>query len=386
MEIEEYCLCCGKAVDGRAYCSDECADLDARSPSSSSSAFPSPKYSSYKIGTLPDVPPLVPSVLGRKLQSHAGPDTYRYSTSSSSSSTAWSSLSEEDDDDESVFHNNPSASGDESDAFHFGSAKSGFSVSSSFAKSPLTYARRPSATNHRSVISRPRGASPVRGVSRSAPSNRYPYPGQESSADDDIEPTLTVAPARRRIPTKKIPGSGSDIHNHSPSPSVVGSAPKRSRKRDSLPAAFSLLSIGSPTAPKPLQTQPGTAQSHQQLQHGKGSPSSIGTASTTGGAAPPSSTPRLTDSLATLRGRPREPQTEAERLRSSTERRSRDPARSPRSPRLLRPASPDDAAERRGRRRSHELDPNEVVGPVPENAAPGLGNGRSGLVDRGILA
>ena len=307
-----------------AYCTSECESIDARSPSSTScsSAVASPQYASFKTG-LADVPALTSSVLGGKLSTYTDRARYSNYSSSSASSTAWSGLSDEDDDNVSY-----AFSGDE-DYPSVDLPKAGFLA----VKNPLSYARHPSATNHRSVVSRPRGYSPARDLSRSAPARRS-YPAQHSSTDDDVEDsTLSPRPRLRRVPSKKPDGV-------SPSTSVVSSSSKRSRNRSSLPASFALLSISSSTA------QPASHYS-------KGSPSSVNTAATL-------STHRLADSVSTLRGRPRE-------VGDSVDARARDSVSAFKID-----------SERRGRRRSEELDPNDLA----EYQAPGLGGGRSGLSDR----
>ncbi|KAF7337070.1 hypothetical protein MVEN_02144200 [Mycena venus] len=78
----DYCLSCGKVLDdGRAYCDEQCQNGDLPSPSlseaSSTSYSPPLQYSHGQ-----NVPPLVPSALGRALRAYSAHN--RYSASSDS--------------------------------------------------------------------------------------------------------------------------------------------------------------------------------------------------------------------------------------------------------------------------------------------------------------
>ncbi|KAK0196858.1 hypothetical protein F5146DRAFT_970960 [Armillaria mellea] len=147
--FEERCLTCGSHLqdDGRAYCSDECQTLDSASPSisSASSAFSSPSLG-YAVGG--DVPALIPSMLGTALRNF---QQDRHSVSSSSaSSTAWSVVTDDDDDDPILGTGSDPDSAAES--IYESTSKS--STSHGLVPRPLSYARRPSGTNTRSTVPR----------------------------------------------------------------------------------------------------------------------------------------------------------------------------------------------------------------------------------------
>lgn len=224
------------------YCSDECSNLDAVSPSisSSSSALSSP-YIDYATGG--EVPALVPSALGSALRSYQGRNRYSIS-SSSASSASWSCLTDEEDnlsvgvEDE---YNNYLGSSDAQSSIYEGSSKSSsiIQVPKSSRSSALSYARRPSMTNHRSTIpqlhrrtSSSSSSSFAQGIPQSAPSIHSPKTADHDSA------------------------FGSDFkgdHDHYYSEAdreqehaTLSPKTKRSRNRASLPAYFSLLQISSP--------------------------------------------------------------------------------------------------------------------------------------------
>ncbi|KZP21191.1 hypothetical protein FIBSPDRAFT_891350 [Athelia psychrophila] len=221
--FQEVCLACGKLLDGdgQTYCSEDCSSSDVASPciSSASSAFSSPQIS-YATGG--DVPALVPSALGSALNSYqAGGTGHRYSTSSSSaSSVSWSMLTDEEDDlSVGVADHN----------YRGGSDYEAHSANLVVPKaSALSYARRPSSTNHRSTVpllhhrNSSSNSSSSNGVPRSAPAHSL------SAPEDD--PYLSEEHSSHPITTAAAP----------PSPKKA----KRTRNRASLPGYFSLLQMG----------------------------------------------------------------------------------------------------------------------------------------------
>ncbi|KAH0830646.1 hypothetical protein J3R83DRAFT_2101 [Lanmaoa asiatica] len=390
--FEEICLTCSRQLpdDSRAYCSDECEALDVHnspSISSASSALSSP-HIDHTLGG--EVPALVPSALGNALGSFRKRD--RYSTSSSSSSVSWSIFTDAEDDEPVVGIDDDS--GYEADSVEGGIDASIRSVGShhSAKLSSLMYTRRPSATNHHSMI-------PLlhRRTSSSSSLNHIPSP-----TDDELDFTHEAShhgrhelPVLAREPEKDR--------------STVTSKTKKSRNRASLPAYFSLLQISSPQRTQVLPP-PGNTVSHNPR------------------PSPP--TPKLASLLtasglrstleSTPRGRrrdPEPPQYTDSRSRSRTRQSTMAPesrgcqdsrgsveqvfdwscAPLPRGrPTARRNSSPlpkmvlcmqefEDPAlvasiahnERRGRYRTHELE-----GRGSSRDAPGLGNGRSGLKER----
>ncbi|KAI6022747.1 hypothetical protein EDC04DRAFT_2935491 [Pisolithus marmoratus] len=299
--FEEICLTCSKRLpdDGRAYCSDKCEALDASnspSVSTASSALSSP-YLDYAIGE--DVPPLVPSALGSALSSLGKRD--RYSTSSSSTSSAsWSLFTDLDEDDAPVsIGDSFTCDGERPDAPL--EASSRFFAVPLPSKSSLNYARRPSTTNHRSLIpllhSRNPSNSSVASIQNS------------SSVENDV-----VDYAHHAIWSDNEKTTLE--HDHEADKSTIGSKSTKSRNRASLPAYFSLLKINTPRHSPPLSSSSGnTINIHQQ-------------------PSPP--TPKLASLLAvsglrspveaTPRGRRREPSLSRSRRRSQSRSRSRSQA------------------------------------------------------------
>jgi hypothetical protein len=404
--FEEICLTCSKHLpdDGyafpyaqlptsdfiyqysRAYCSDECENLDmynSPSISSASSALSSP-YIDFTPGG--EVPPLMPSALGTALSSNFQ-KRGRYSVSSSSTSSAsWSLFTDAEEegyasvsiDDEAAY---------EGDGLESGVSGDGFARSAGFLHpckpSGLSYTRQPSATNNHSTI-------PL--LHRRTSSTSSSGFGQvHSSAEDDADSISDV-------PFHEKPSEHDKL--------TVTSKYKKSRNRASLPAYFSLLQVNSPQRSSP--------------------PLSTSSGNTTNRASPP--TPKLASLLAisgirpvveaTPRGRRREPDTSSRSNSRSRARqqtlvpgtRERQDSRSsveqvfdwtcaplPRGrPSVRRNSSPlpkmmsslqqfeetpfvdsiDEIHERRGRFKR-----NELGGPSSRDA-PGYGNGRSGLRDR----
>lgn len=229
----------------QTYCSDECSQLDAVSPSisSSSSVFSSPSIN-YAVGG--EVPALVPSALGSALGNYRARDRYSLS-SSSASSVSWSALTDEEDDinvgveDESSMFN---------DAYIYeGSSKSSslVHVAKSAGSSGLSYARRPSTTNHRSTI-----PSLHRRTSSSSSSGLAPgVPQSANSAEDDsFSAASSEFPAEHDLDFLGEQESG-----------TVSQKPKRTRNRASLPAYFSLLQVSSPHRQSPISTSVGSRAS-----------------------------------------------------------------------------------------------------------------------------
>ncbi|KAF5380806.1 hypothetical protein D9615_004151 [Tricholomella constricta] len=223
--FEEICLVCGKYLDddARAYCSEDCQNLDTSSPSisSASSAVSSPNLG-YATGG--DVPALIPSALGSALNKYT---RHHYSFSSSSaSSTSWSAVTDDEDDaylSVSSYRNNRFH--DSTDSFYEGSSKSA-NFLDSMKPSALSYARRPSGTNNRSTVPNPNPHSRTNSahVPRSAPLHSH------LSTDDDGGYSDIGFSSRDE--------SESEFHVLKPvSPSKI------KRNRASLPACFSLLQM-----------------------------------------------------------------------------------------------------------------------------------------------
>lgn len=231
----------------QTYCSDECSQLDAASPSisSSSSAFSSPLIN-YAVGG--EVPALA---LGSALGSYKARDRYSVS-SSSASSVSWSALTDEEDDfgigvedENNMFLGNP----DPQSSIYECSSKSSslLHVAKSAGSSGLSYARRPSTTNNRSTI-------PLlhRRTSSSSSSGLAPgLPRSPPSTEDDSYSAVS----------SDFPGE----HDHDLSDrereSTVSQKSKRSRNRVSLPAYFSLLQAGSPHRSSPISVSAGSRAS-----------------------------------------------------------------------------------------------------------------------------
>ncbi|KAI6109723.1 hypothetical protein F5141DRAFT_1195932 [Pisolithus sp. B1] len=260
--FEEICLTCSRRLpdDGRAYCSDECE----------ASALSSP-YLDYAIGD--DVPPLVPSALGSALSSLGKRD--RYSTSSSSTSSASTTTAPVSIGD------NFSCDGERSDVPL--EASSRFFGVPLPKKSSLSYARRPSTTNRRSLI-------PL--LHSRNPSNSSVAGTQNSSFVEENDDTILE-------------------HDYEADKCTIGSKSRKSRNRASLPAYFSLLMINTPRRSPPLSSSSGNTINQQ--------------------PSPP--TPKLASLLAvsglrsaveaTPRGRRREPGLSRSRRRSQSRSRSR---------------------------------------------------------------
>ncbi|EKM55061.1 uncharacterized protein PHACADRAFT_255400 [Phanerochaete carnosa HHB-10118-sp] len=237
-EETEVCIQCGRPVDGRIYCSDECESLDSASPSLSSatsSVHPSPSVTSMKSSNL-DIPALVPSMLGHRP---------RYSLSSSSASSAgWSSVTTDDDDDDPYVYT------EQIDMLADGSKSPGY-------LSGLVYARRPSATNHRSIVptvhrhtSAVSSSASSSGVSRGLPSPFYASTEDDASSVCISELSLHEddASARRKAKRTSLPAYFSLLQSSSvkPSSGLTASSPRRT---PSTLQAISRSLHASPTTP-----------------------------------------------------------------------------------------------------------------------------------------
>lgn len=350
-----------------------------------------------------EVPALVPSALGTALSNFQKRD--RYSTSSSStSSVSWSVFTDAEEDDAAVgIDEDLGYEGDNIDGnvASIDESTRSLGLHHSAKSSSLMYTRRPSTTNHRSLI-------PLL-HRRTSSSSSF---GQTPSSTEEDE-----AESIREAPSLSYREDASSERERERDKLTVTSKTKKSRNRASLPAYFSLLQISSPQRSPPLSSSSGN------------------TVNLNSQPSPP--TPKLASLLAvsglrttletTPRGRRREPEMSRSSRRSHSRSHSRSRVRqhavvpgphgqqdnrssveqvfdwscAPMSrgrPAVRRNSSPlpkmvlsmqefEDPAmitgpashtnERRGRYRTHELD-----GPGSSQDAPGYGNGRSGLRER----
>ncbi|TFK54700.1 hypothetical protein OE88DRAFT_948130 [Heliocybe sulcata] len=430
--FEEICLSCGKPVevDGRAYCSDECENLDATSPSisSSSSAFPSPHLPQSMTGLASDVPALIPSALGGALASRGAGNRYSFTSASSN----WSSSAFEEEDEE--YDSSPVYGLDEDYAYladvpmdpmagtttkspAASSSLPPIGLTKSMPSSALAYARRPSTTNNRSTVPHlhrriSSGSTPseLAGIATSAPATAlYPSDDDLSYSDDPVCRTHTFRHSQK---AKDDQEDGT-------------AKPRAKRNRASLPSYFALLQTGSSPA------SPSTDGSS------KYSCSSIHTLTTLRSTSPTptfrrppnsavweavNSRERSAVNTTPRRGRRKERGSEDESSVSRRDTLSRSPSRASRSRSSRQRAVPameeqevsaayspetrgraaarrehavadamakltmgygrsserDTSEGRRGRLRSDELD----FSAARRELAPGLGSGRSGLRDR----
>ncbi|KAG7448047.1 uncharacterized protein BT62DRAFT_750349 [Guyanagaster necrorhizus] len=248
--FEERCLTCGSHLqdDGRAYCSDECQTLDSASPSisSTSSAYSSPSLG-YAVGG--DVPALIPSMLGTALRNF---QQDRHSVSSSSaSSTAWSVVTDDDDDDPILGTGSDPDSAGES----IYETTSKCSTSHSLFPKPLAYARRPSGTNTRSTVphlhSRTGSLSAhVRGLPSAT---SHPHTAQdEDTLGDSGFPSRELEDYIEQMIPQSAPERQHNQFAHEQDHSTTITKTKRSRNRTSLPAYFSLLQMNGAQNPFPI--------------------------------------------------------------------------------------------------------------------------------------
>lgn len=201
----------------------------------------------YAVGG--EVPALVPSALGSALSNFQSRNRNRHSVSSSSaSSVSWSALTDEEDNlsvgVEDEYSNHPGGS-DAQSSIYEGSSKASsihHSIKSS-ASSALSYARRPSATNHRSTVpllhrrTSSGSSSGLLGIPRSAPSLHLTDDDHYSGAGSDFRGEHDTYVSERERDQEQ---------------STISSKPKRSRNRASLPAYFSLLQMSSPQRSPPI--------------------------------------------------------------------------------------------------------------------------------------
>ncbi|KAG5735815.1 hypothetical protein E4T56_gene7948 [Termitomyces sp. T112] len=229
--FEDQCLVCGKPLDDdvQAYCSEDCQSQDASSPSisSASSAVSSPNMD-YATGG--DVPPLLPSVLGTALAKYAR-SRHHHSVSTSSASS-WSAVTDDEDEPYSGLSNYHTKTFYESaDSLYDGKPIQSH-MDTVKPSSALSYARRPSGTNNRSVVSNPHPRTNpvhVHDIPGSAPMHSHlstdddgAYSDVGFSSRDDSEPEVHI--------TK------------------LASPHKAKRNRASLPAYFSLLQMNAKCA------------------------------------------------------------------------------------------------------------------------------------------
>lgn len=240
----------------RAYCSDECESLDLTSPSIStaSSAQPSPflHSTSNAPANLAEVPALLPSALGRPLDTRRTHRVRHSESSSSNSSTSWSALEDDVDYDEDgvpqVLY------GANTDDEYYAMNPDYLSpdpskLSPSFATfqrqnaSSLAYVRRPSTTNNRSTVPTlhrrtSSGSTPGSAMSSSVP--------QECPTEDDMSDVPSVPASSSSIRSGRRSGRRSEgmatpateDSEREKEDTVTG---KKRRNRASLPAYFSLL-------------------------------------------------------------------------------------------------------------------------------------------------
>jgi hypothetical protein len=227
----------------QTYCSEDCQNIDSSSPSmsSASSALSSPHLDGIVGG---DVPPLVPSALGSALHKYIHSRDHR-SVSSSASSASWSVLTDDDYDGSALVTPYEAGFQDSVDSLYEGSSKSAHVYS--MKPSALSYARRPSGTNNRSTVPnlhKRTSSEHVHGP-RSAPLQSY-----LSMDDDGLTSDFGLS-------------SRDESDTELPPPKTASSfSPKsrRNRNRASLPSYFSLLQMTSPSTEKqssPMSSSPG---------------------------------------------------------------------------------------------------------------------------------
>ncbi|KIM65363.1 hypothetical protein SCLCIDRAFT_1212535 [Scleroderma citrinum Foug A] len=295
--FEEICLTCSKRLpdDSRAYCSDECEAHDTfNSPaiSTASSVLSSPSLD-CAIGD--DVPALLPSALGADLSAFT--KRVRYSASSSSTSSAsWSVFTDADDDEALVSIGEDAGCDGERPDVSLDAISCLAGVHLPGKSSSLNYTRRPSATNHRSLI-------PML-HSRTPSMSSFTGTQNTSSTEDDLVDGAHRAP-------QSYGETAAVDHDHEMDKSTIGSKSRKSRNRASLPAYFSLLQINAPRRSPLRMSSPDNASHINQ-------------------PSPP--TPKLASLLAvsglraveaTPRGRLRDPGISRSRRRSQSRSRSR---------------------------------------------------------------
>jgi hypothetical protein len=314
----------------RIYCSDACQALDDSSPSLSaaSSAWPSPSLPPVATGSTHELPSLT---LGMSLATKPAvyPPSY----------PIW--YDEEDDADLLSVHPMDDTLLRPYDA--------------------LSYARRPGGTNTHSTI-------PLL-HRHSSSSTSTGHSANSAEEDSDISGPTSSRHHRRRSygtplrPTAPLPAT--EV------PDAVTTITSRKRNRASLPAYFSLLTLGAPHAKSSVTMSPprssaDTARSRPSPTIPRLARATIDHTHAVAGASP-SSAPLLALDPEEYRGRRRQPG-------STSRARSRSPSRSRSHSRSREWTSGREGT--RGRRRLDELD-----GWVADREY-GYGRGRSGLRDR----
>ena len=364
------------------------------------------------------MPGLIPSALGSALNRYVGTNKTRYFSSSSTSSTSCSGLSDDEDDSKHI----------QCDSDHPIDPNS-LSVHTQYP----AYARRPSGINNRSTV----GHFQPRQASISCP--KYTPGGLRnatihSSADEEDAYSDIGFPSAHGLETDEQDLALSEKGWDDAEPTQPGSAPKRSRNnRASLPAYFSLLQFKSPS--KEFRHSPVSSSSGTIARPSPPTPKLVLSNRQSQAEITAAARPTV---LVTPRGRRREADKSHSSRRSGRSSRSR--SRSQRHPRAESPSCSREAyllsrgvtedipevAPPRGRattRRNSSPTPQVFMGAVdpsilaceldacmPDRSssgsrsrprtrgrarveelggrgfsrdAPGYGNGRSGLVDRG---
>jgi hypothetical protein len=206
----------------------------------------------YAVGG--EVPALIPSALGSALGNYQARDRYSIS-SSSTSSVSWSALTDDEEDisvgvedENNMFHGNTDAQS----SIYEGSSKSSsfLHVAKSVGSSHLSYARRPSTTNHHSTI-----PSLHRRTSSGSSSGFIPgMPRSPPSTEDDNHSAVSS----EFLGDHDLDLSDKDREQEA---STVSQKSKRSRNRASLPAHFSLLQMSSPHRSSPISVSAGSRAS-----------------------------------------------------------------------------------------------------------------------------
>ena len=337
--LRPYCLPVPhRVLFSRAYCSDECENLDVTSPSISttSSAHPSPflRSSANVPPNLSEVPALLPSALGRSLDV-CHPRVRASESSSSASSASWSVVDDEYDE-QGV---SPGLYGPSTDDEYYYAVHPDYNaVEGKPASAPglrsassLTYARRPSTTNHRSTIP----ALHRRTSSVSTPNTGLsPGISQECFTEDDMSDVPSTTDASSSVPSSRRQSRHlGDLNSVAPEEedrekedTMTG---KKRRNRASLPAYFSLL-VSTTTSPRSQKTPSALSMLSRSL-HSSGSPPTprianpVVDTTTAFAVAQPARISKAHNSESAPRGRSRRRDPDA---RSSSSRRS--PSRSPR--------------------------------------------------------
>ena len=218
----------------QTYCSEDCQNIDSSSPSisSASSALSSPHLDGIAGG---DVPPLVPSALGSALHRYKHSHDH-HSVSSSASSTSWSVVTDDDYDGSALATPYESGFHGSVDSFYESSSKSAH-YPYAMKPSALSYARRPSGTNNRSTVAnlhKRTSSEHVHGP-RSAPLQSF------LSTDDDGV-SSDFGPSSR---------DESDTDVHPTKNASTATKSRRYRNRASLPTYFSLLQMTTASTENP---------------------------------------------------------------------------------------------------------------------------------------